>query len=160
MSKHGKITKNGNAHSKAQEQSQKTPSTQASLRFLVAALSFFAYCLRQFGRGIRQSPRLILRSLGNERMWTWFFRVLTLVSVSYLVSDRIYEMDATISSPASDPKNAFLFPFSIQNNSHIFRIKNIQWACTYGIVKGPRINFSNNLETDNGRRVKFSQAEI
>src|SRR5262245_21496102 len=54
----------------------------------------------------------------------WFFRFLTLITVGYLVFDRIYETSAYVFSPASDPENPWVFPFTIANNSHVFSIKN------------------------------------
>jgi hypothetical protein len=58
------------------------------------------------------------------------FRIATLLSVGYLVFDRIYETEATISSPVLDSGKPFVFPFTITNNSHIFTIRNVQWNCT------------------------------
>jgi hypothetical protein len=91
------------------------------------------FLLWHFGNVIRLSPRwtwthklLVLRFL-----WKAFWPVATLSSVSYLVFDRIYETAATISSPASDPRDPFLFPFSIANNSHLFPIYNVQWTCRH-----------------------------
>lgn len=66
--------------------------------------------------------------------WIWrlitvtnVFRLFTLLSVGYLVYDRIFETAASVSVQASDPNDAFEFPFSINNNSHLFSIYNIQW---------------------------------
>jgi hypothetical protein len=66
--------------------------------------------------------------------WIWrlitvnnAFRFLTLMSVGYLVYDRVFETDASVSVQASDPNDAFEFPFSINNNSHLFSISNIHW---------------------------------
>ena len=56
----------------------------------------------------------------GELMANWFFRSLTLLSVFYLVFDRIYETSATISAPAPDALKPFSFPFSVRNNSHFF----------------------------------------
>jgi hypothetical protein len=68
-------------------------------------------------------------------LWGVSFRVATLLSVSYLVYDRIYEADVTISAAASDPNFPFSFPFTITNNSHIFAIKNVTWNCRPIIIK-------------------------
>jgi hypothetical protein len=60
----------------------------------------------------------------------WFFRILTLISVSYLVADRLYEISAaSVSSPASDPQNPLMSSFMITNNSHLFTLRNVEWAC-------------------------------
>jgi len=64
-------------------------------------------------------------------IWSGFFRVATLLSVGYLVFDRIYETGASISSTGSDPKNPLHFPFAITNNSHIFTLRNIRWNCHF-----------------------------
>jgi hypothetical protein len=61
----------------------------------------------------------------------FFWRGVTLLGVMWLVYDRIYETDATLSVSASDPKWAFEFPFVITNASHIFAIRNVQWACGF-----------------------------
>jgi hypothetical protein len=50
----------------------------------------------------------------KENFLTWLFRLFTLISVGYLVYDRFYETGALIQSPASDPKNPFLFPFQLR----------------------------------------------
>jgi hypothetical protein len=63
--------------------------------------------------------------------WSGFFRLSTLLSVGYLVFDRIYETGASISSTGSDPKNPLYFPFALTNNSHIFRLRNIRWNCHF-----------------------------
>jgi hypothetical protein len=74
------------------------------------------------------------------------FRIATLLSVAYLVYDRIYETSATILSPASDPQHPFLFPFSISNNSHIFPIRNVYWDCRYLSLKTDQIISQNNQQ--------------
>jgi hypothetical protein len=67
-----------------------------------------------------------------------FFRVATLLSVGYLVYDRIYETGATISSPVSDPNDPLRIPFVITNNSHLFWIRNLSWSCTANHVDSER----------------------
>jgi hypothetical protein len=57
------------------------------------------------------------------------FRLATVLSVGYLVYDRVYETVATITSPASDPNHPFMFPFAITNSSHLFTFRNISWFC-------------------------------
>jgi hypothetical protein len=96
----------------------------------------------------------------NELIWTWFFRLLTLMSVGYLVYDRIYETGVSISSPASDPKNPFAFPFSITNNSHIFTVEKIYWRCRF---PGNRISVNPNGGTiwyENVATVGGTKSEI
>jgi hypothetical protein len=39
----------------------------------------------------------------------------------------MFDMDASVSVQASDPKSALEFPFSINNNSNILTILNIEW---------------------------------
>jgi hypothetical protein len=86
---------------------------------------------------VRKLARCIFHDF--ERGWTWIFRLLTLLSVGYLVADRKYETEATINIVASDENYAFLFPFSINNNSHIFPIYNINWVCAVIEARGEKI---------------------
>ena len=65
----------------------------------------------------------------HSKFATWTLRIVTLLCLTYLVADRISETGATVSSPASDPKDPFYFPFSVTNNSHIFTLRNIEWTC-------------------------------
>jgi hypothetical protein len=98
-----------------------------------------------------------IKSVG---FWIWrlvtvtnVFRLFTLLSVGYLVYDRIFETDASISVQASDPNDALEFPFSINNNSHLFSISNIHWNVAMIHAKskilGSTVNFGRN-EFDNG----------
>lgn len=66
----------------------------------------------------------ILKPLVNP-----FFRILTLISVGYLLFDRLYETNAIVSSSGSDPKDPLSFPFVLSNSSHIFPLKDIKWTC-------------------------------
>jgi hypothetical protein len=138
-----------NGRKQGPEQSQESTLGQAILRFLGRLLGW-----------ILLSPILLfhggafaLRFLWKHRrpvarnLWSSIFRVATLMSVSYLVYDRIWETEATIVSPASDPQDAFFFPFSIQNNSHLFTIRNIHWECETEVLIGPRLSASNNYTT-------------
>jgi hypothetical protein len=84
----------------------------------------------------------------REGFLTWIFRFLTLLSVGYLLFDRIYETGVTISCPASDPKNPFLFPFAVTNNSHIFAIKDVRWRCTLRFLE-----FENHIYVANSVRL-------
>jgi hypothetical protein len=72
----------------------------------------------------------VLNILGS-----WFFRLLAIVSVGYLVYDRIYETESTISSPIPDAIHPFDFIFTITNNSHLFPIRDVQWFCVADHVK-------------------------
>jgi hypothetical protein len=75
--------------------------------------------------------RSLLRSLWrhHEKIASWTFRFLALPGIAYLVYDRIFEADVTISSVASDPQYAFRYPFTITNNSRIFSIRDVRWSC-------------------------------
>lgn len=84
-----------------------------------------------------------------------FWRGATLLSVSYLVYDRIYETDATISAPASDPNFPFTFPFSITNNSHVFAIRNVTWTCQY-----IKLLWGNDNQITDSREIRGSVSEI
>jgi hypothetical protein len=75
---------------------------------------------------IRQHPSKVARSL-----WSGVFRVATLISVGYLVYDRLYETGASIETIASDPADPLLFPFSVTNNSHVFWMHQVKVACEY-----------------------------
>jgi hypothetical protein len=91
----------------------------------------------------------------RETFWSWFFRFLTLLSVSYLVYDRIYETEATIEVSASDPAFPFTFPFIIKNNSHISAIDNVRWACRY-----IHMEFGNHNTLDAGQQILGSTSTI
>jgi len=69
--------------------------------------------------------------------FTWTFRFITLAAFAYLVADRLYETDATISVSASDPNDPLLFPFTITNISHIFSIRDVHWNCGVESIKTP-----------------------
>ena len=112
-------------------------------------------------RMLVQSLNYIGTGLKAVVFWIWglitvtnVFRLFTLLSVGYLVYDRVYETDASISVQASDPNDAFEFPFSINNNSHLFSISNIHWNVimihALGNISGsPLAHFGRN-EFDNG----------
>jgi hypothetical protein len=80
----------------------------------------------------------------HEHFWTTLFRLITLASFAYLISERIYETGATVSSLASDPKNPFAFPFTITNNSHWATIRNLQYVCKILALKGPTFDATGN----------------
>lgn len=91
--------------------------------------------------------------------WSGLFRFATLLSVGYLVYDRIYEADATLSISGSDPAFAFEFPFTITNNSHIFTIRNVKWMCEHLKTKAIGVNASDNkLRTGTVSSIKPGQA--
>lgn len=70
-----------------------------------------------------------------------FFRIATLLSVAYLVYDRAYETEATLSSPVLTANKPFGLIFAITNNSHLFTIRNVRWECFADHIKtAPRTN--------------------
>jgi hypothetical protein len=87
----------------------------------------------------------ILRKLADV-----FWRAATLLSVGYLVYDRIYEADATLAASASDPNFAFEFPFTITNNSHVFAIRDVNWSCQYLRIKWGSDNTIDRSQAING----------
>lgn len=82
--------------------------------------------------------------------WGGLWRIATAISVSYLVFDRIYEISAIVSSPASDPKQPFFFPFTITNQSHLFNLKDISWNCYVVYVKAGGIEMSSDQNITSG----------
>jgi hypothetical protein len=68
---------------------------------------------------------------------TWALRVVTVLGFSYLVIERIYESNLTVSIVASDPEDPFRYPFSINNNSHLWSMSNIQWRCLLISIDAP-----------------------
>jgi hypothetical protein len=110
----------------------------------------------KFANKFSMFSSLIKRILSISLAWfrnnffVWLFRIFTLVSVVYLVYDRVYETGALILSPASDPKNPFLFPFSITNMSHIFTLRDIKWECSFPFRTYDRRNGNNNIFDDVG----------
>jgi hypothetical protein len=131
--------------------------------------------LRFLGRGLRAfaARAIALWIWGVDAaiwclLWIWknpwrstktavsiFFRLATLISVGYLVFDRIYETGATIFSPTSDPKSPFLFPFTITNNSHLFHIHNVVWDCV-----AIHIETEHGTTLDRGQFLYGSQTQI
>jgi hypothetical protein len=114
-----------------------TPSTPAKLRYSERRIWWPAIFASNLGL-------LILWAVGRSATWVWghklraldwaavfFWRSVTLLGVIWLVYDRVYETDATLSVSASDPKWAFEFPFVITNASHIFAIRNVRWTCQF-----------------------------
>jgi hypothetical protein len=110
-------------HKPVLEQSPKTPSTPTNPRPLSRGL----HLIWTPARWVRNNPGRVGRGV-----WSGVFRIATLLSVGYLVFDRLYETSATIYSPASDPNNPFFYPFTVANNSHIFALYDIKWNCIYG----------------------------
>jgi len=131
---------------------------------LVFLLNFLSRCFWFAGRYSQQAAVWTWAHRWNILCGLWtglrhfaniFWRVLTLLSVGYLVYDRIYESDATISSPASDPNFAFEFPFTITNNSHVFAIRNVRWDC-----HALKIKYENNSSIENGQFIQGTAASI
>jgi hypothetical protein len=81
----------------------------------------------------------------RSQLVTWLFRFFTVLSVSYLVYDRLFETILTISAAASDPKDAFKYPFSINNNSHLFSVSGLQWKCLLISIQSQRLNMRNSV---------------
>lgn len=101
-----------------------------SIRLAILAIWWSGYGL---GRALQTGWRLLVALcclIKKEDYWVnWVFRVATAVSVGYLLYDRIYETAATLSISASDPHDPMMFPFSVTNNSHIFKIRHFHWTC-------------------------------
>jgi hypothetical protein len=123
------------AHTRNPAQSPRRSLAQAILQFLgriflgsavhaiklwILVVDAAIWCLRWIWKNPWKSTKTFVNI---------FFRLATLVSVGYLVADRIYETNASISSPAPDPRNPLDSPFTITNNSHIFTIRNVEWYC-------------------------------
>jgi len=81
----------------------------------------------------------------KSQLVAWLFRLFTVLSVFYLVYDRIYDTSLTASIVASDPNDAFKYPFSINNTSRIFSISNIQWNCILISIKSERLSMDRSL---------------
>lgn len=112
------------------------------LNLLSSGLWWLGYWTKRLARWLWHHPWKVIRFFLNG-----FFRVATLLSVAYLVYDRAFESDATISSLASDPSDPFRLPFTVTNNSHLFYIREIAWQC--GVV---------HIETEHRNTVDSSQA--
>jgi hypothetical protein len=83
--------------------------------------------------------------LDKSQLVTWLFRFFTVLSVGYLVYDRLFETILTVSTAASDPKNAFKYPFSINNNSHLFSVSGLRWRCLISMkTELPDLNYHDN----------------
>jgi hypothetical protein len=101
---------------------------------------------RWFAKWVWSPVRAVLRWfvywvwLDKSQLVTWVFRSLTLLSVGYLVYDRMFETVLTVSAAASDPKDAFKYPFSINNNSHLFSVSGLKWQCIIISVKYELLN--------------------
>src|SRR6202021_183900 len=67
---------------------------------------------------------------GKDYWVNWAFRLMAVLSVSYLILDRIYETGATISVAASDPRDPFAYPFTLTNLSHLWKLHGLGWECT------------------------------
>lgn len=105
---------------------------RALLSYSVAGLAFCAILLARFVRWVWRDDHLVI---------AWLFRALAVLSVGYLIFDRIYEIGATVSSPGSDPTKPFAYPFLITNNSHVFTLRNIRWTCHILDIKYDNPNY-------------------
>jgi hypothetical protein len=140
---------------------QKKPSLQAILRFLGRAglrllwlvASAWIWIVDGFLWAVSWLWHRPLRVLGG--LWGFLFRIATLLSVGYLVYDRVYEADATLSASASDPTFAFAFPFTITNNSHMFVIREVKWAC-----QALKVKFGNNNTIADSQIIRGSTSAI
>lgn len=95
-----------------------------------------------------------------EQSFVWLWRIPTLLGVAWLVYDRVYETDATLSVAASDPKWAFEFPFVITNASHIFAIRNVQWACRFVRVTTEKNSGIGNLAFAHGSKSVIEAGQV
>jgi hypothetical protein len=100
------------------------------------------------------SPGLVGAVVRWVVKWVWFdksqlvtgiFRGLAVLGVGYLLYDRLYETALTVSAAASDPKDAFKYPFSINNNSHLFSVSGLQWRCLIISIKSEHLNMTNGV---------------
>lgn len=89
---------------------------------------------------------------------TWIFRLVTLLSFSYLIYDRFYETRATISIASTDD-NPFHSRFAITNNSHLFVIRNVHWSCRINSLKGPNVDIERINEIVAGSRTIISEGD-
>jgi hypothetical protein len=76
---------------------------------------------------------------------TWLLRTITVLGFSYLILERMYESNLTVSVVASDPEDPFRYPFSINNNSHLWSVSNIQWYCLLISIQGPHLDMGRNV---------------
>jgi hypothetical protein len=113
-------------------------------------------------RALIRRVRAIGHSIWYDKPLTlaWFFRALTLLSVGYLLFDRLYETDATISLVASDPSDPFKFPFSVNNNSHIFTFENVRWSCillsVHAEAGSEHVNITNSTLLSRGTKISIA----
>lgn len=117
------------AHIKGLLASPKTQRVLAYCREAAAYVLWFFDCAIRF---LLARKRGIVESI---------LALMTIVAFAYLIADSIYQMEVTVSSPASEPKDPYYFPFTITNNSHIFPIRNIRWTCNIAAMKDDRGNF-------------------
>jgi hypothetical protein len=98
-------------HNKSPQPSPRKPLTLATIpyrgrwyhRTIIFALNLLLLVLGFVGYVVLRTPVLLRKFRGPAS--TIFWRGATLLTVSYLVYDRIYETGATISSPPSDSTN-------------------------------------------------------
>lgn len=139
------------------EPRQRTPRRRASVRFLsrvlLRSLALLWRAWIWLADHLLFAPAAwAMRNPGRIARWVWsgLWRLAAVLGVGYLVFDRIYEISATVSSPASDPNDQFRLPFTITNNSHIFSIRHISWLCTTVTVDTDPPNTIANNKTSRG----------
>ncbi len=81
----------------------------------------------------------------KTQLITWALRVVTVLGFSYLILERIYESNLTVSIVASDPEDPFKYPFSLNNNSHMWSVSTIQWHCALISIEAPPVHMAYNL---------------
>jgi hypothetical protein len=88
----------------------------------------------------------LLATSGPEMCPPWESHSDSNVRFDPLAYDRFYETGALIQSPASDPNDPFLFPFSITNMSHISTLQDIKWRCEFPFRTYDRVNRVNGMD--------------
>jgi hypothetical protein len=101
-----------------------------SIRLAMLAIWWSGYGL---ARGLQTGWRLLVGAghlIRKHDYWVnWAFRLIAALSVGYLLYDRLYETGAVISVSASDPHDPTFYPFTITNQSHLFKLRNVAWEC-------------------------------
>ena len=74
--------------------------------------------------------RLLIRAPGA--MWAILDKaavILSLAGIAYLVYDLYYQTKVSLDFAYSDPKTAIDNPIYVKNNSNLFTVTNVSWAC-------------------------------
>jgi hypothetical protein len=132
------------------EESLKTPSAPTNLRLLARSPRLISAP----ARWLRNNPGRVARGL-----WSGIFRIAALVSVGYLVFDRLYETSVTISAPVPNAIKAFAFPFAMTNDSHLFSIRNLAWQCVAAFLKTETDEPAKDVGLDSGSTAKINPGE-